>query len=849
MKGTKVLSVCAFLFLGVFANLTPFCRVAEAAPFSESVAKNAALQMTATLENSTTELQYNYAENINDGRGITFGAIGFCTGTYDGNILIKHYTTLNPNNNLAKYIPALNAIDDGPHNSADGDGNASTTGLSGFIEAVESNTDPLFRQAQIDMLDELYWDPALEIFNDIGGKNNLTMAYIYDMCVRQGPDGAQDIIDEATDNVGGTPADGVNENTFLAEVFSVRDDVLEDEGLGDVDRNDGFKLVLNSGNVNLNTPYTFTAYGDSFTIKGSTSNPPATTYTVTVNNGLGGGTYSAGEEVTIVANLPVSGKAFDRWTGSTQYLDSITSYTNTFTMPASNIFFTATYQNIAPATYALTVTNGSGDGAYTTGTQVTITANTPAPGKVFDKWTGGTSSIASTTSSTTTVTMPSADITLIANYKEAPKYILTVANGTGDGSYAQGAETVITADTPATGKVFDKWTGATSYISSTISPTTIVTMPASSITLTATYKDAPSYALAITNGTGDGSYKAGTKVTITADTPATGKVFDKWTGATTYVTSTTSATTTVTMPSLNITLTATYKDAAKYTLNIISGNGDGSYALGTKVTITADTPATGKVFDKWTGSTIYISSIYTSTATVTMPASSVTLTATYKDATVSTYNLTITNGTGGGSYHAGTQVTITADTPATGKVFDKWTGSTTYISSMISPTTIVTMPASSITLTATYRDSDLLDPSTSFLMIGYGSGDGAYPVGTQVTITANEPAKGLVFDKWTRDTEYVSDIYSTTPTVTIPDHGIILVASYERSDDETFRLVVSGGTGGDDYLPGTEVTITADTPDTNKVFDQWVGDISHIDDTGKAIAIVTMPEEDITLVA
>ena len=48
---------------------------------------------------------------------------------------------------------------------------------------------------------------------------------------------------------------------------------------------------------------------------GSTSNPPATTYTVTVNNGLGGGTYSAGEEVTIVANLPVSGKAFDRWTG------------------------------------------------------------------------------------------------------------------------------------------------------------------------------------------------------------------------------------------------------------------------------------------------------------------------------------------------------------------------------------------------------------------------------------------------------------------------------------------------------------------------------------------------------
>ena len=51
----------------------------------DTTAKNATLQMTTTLENSDTQLQFNYAENINDGRGITFGIIGFCTGTYDGN--------------------------------------------------------------------------------------------------------------------------------------------------------------------------------------------------------------------------------------------------------------------------------------------------------------------------------------------------------------------------------------------------------------------------------------------------------------------------------------------------------------------------------------------------------------------------------------------------------------------------------------------------------------------------------------------------------------------------------------------------------------------------------------------
>ena len=583
---------------------------------------------------------------------------------------------------------------------------------------------------------------------------------------------------------------------------------------------------------------------------GGVTNPA--TYTVTVNNGLGDGTYSAGDEVTIIADLPASGKEFDKWTGSTQYLDNAASYTNTFTMPAANISFNATYKTAAPSSYALTVTNGSGDGAYASGTKVTIAANAPAAGKIFDKWTGSTSYVASTTSATTTVTMPAADITLIATYKDAPTYTLTVTNGTGDGSYSEGEEVVITADNPATGKVFDKWTGSTSYITSATSATTIVTMPGSAITLTATYKNSTTatYSLTVNNGTGDGSYPANTQVTITADAPATGKVFDKWTGSTSSVASTTSATTTVTMPAAATTLTATYKDATKYSLVVTNGTGDGSYAAGTKVTIKADTPATGKVFDKWTGSTSSIVSTTAATTTVTMPASSITLVATYKNAAVSTYALTVNNGAGDGSYAQGEEVVITADNPATGKVFDKWTGSTSYIDSATSLTTTVTMPAKAITLTATYKDSDVPDNSaTSFLMIGYGSGDGTYPVGTKVTITAKSPYRGLTFYKWTRDTAYISDIYSPTAVVTIPDHSIILVATFRKSDRETFKLTVSSGFGSNDYLPGTKINITAKDIDAGRVFIKWVGDTSHVDDVTKETATVTMPEEDITLVA
>ena len=227
--------------------------------------KNVILQMSSTLENSDTQPQFNYAENIGDGRGITFGCIGFCTGTYDGNILIKYYTTLNPDNTLAKYIPALDKIDAGSHNAAGGDGNPSVAGLDGFIKDVQNCNDPLFKQAQIYQLDKLYYNPAMSLADSVGAKNALTRAFIYDMCVRHGPDDAKDIIDDA----GTTPKQGADENAYLLKLFSLRDAKLKREGLGDVNRDQGYKNVLSSGNVVLVTPFKFVAYGDTFTIDGN----------------------------------------------------------------------------------------------------------------------------------------------------------------------------------------------------------------------------------------------------------------------------------------------------------------------------------------------------------------------------------------------------------------------------------------------------------------------------------------------------------------------------------------------------------------------------------------------------
>lgn len=68
--------------------------------------------------------------------------------------------------------------------------------------------------------------------------------------------------------------------------------------------------------------------------------------------------------------------------------------------------------------YRLTVENGSGSGTYVAGTSVVITANTPPSGQRFDRWTSIANdfNITSATSSITTITMPSHDMTIVANY-------------------------------------------------------------------------------------------------------------------------------------------------------------------------------------------------------------------------------------------------------------------------------------------------------------------------------------------------------------------------------------------------------------------------------------------------
>ena len=208
----------------------------------------------------------------------------------------------------------------------------------------------------------------------------------------------------------------------------------------------------------------------------------------------------------------------------------------------------------------LTVTSGSGSGYYTPGKVITLIATPAVLGKVFDKWTGSVSGVAAVGSASTTYTMPNADASITATYKDAQKYTLTVNSGTGSGSYFEGETISISANTPAIGKVFNAWTGTTNTIGSVSSATTTIIMPGANTAITASYSDIiyKSYTLTVTNGTGSGSYTTGSKVSISAAV-TTGKAFDKWVGAVSGIEDIMDPTTTFIIGANNAAITATYK--------------------------------------------------------------------------------------------------------------------------------------------------------------------------------------------------------------------------------------------------------------------------------------------------
>lgn len=79
--------------------------------------------------------------------------------------------------------------------------------------------------------------------------------------------------------------------------------------------------------------------------------------------------------------------------------------------------------------------------------------------------------------------------------------------------------------------------------------------------------------------------------------------------------------------------------------------------------------------------------------------------------TTKLYTLTVRNGSGSGSYGAGSQPIIIANDPASGQEFSHWTiaPETTKIASTVLTATVITMPEGDVTVTANYKKKSTSD--------------------------------------------------------------------------------------------------------------------------------------------
>ncbi|WP_065424314.1 chitosanase [Kocuria sp. HSID16901] len=212
------------------AGPQPDHAAAAAAPkdLKDPQLKELANDIVATNENSDLNMDahYGFYQKEDDGRGITLGIVGFTTGTGDFNKVLDNYDKATGGQNaLHDYIEPLKKLS--------GD-NLDGLDQKGFHQAwKEAVKDPKMQEAQRQVRDELYFNPAVDQ-GEQDGVGALGQFIYYDTLVLNGmgsdPDekGFKKIHQETVDSFGGkTPAQGVDQKEFLERFLDIHQDSME----------------------------------------------------------------------------------------------------------------------------------------------------------------------------------------------------------------------------------------------------------------------------------------------------------------------------------------------------------------------------------------------------------------------------------------------------------------------------------------------------------------------------------------------------------------------------------------------------------------------------------------------
>ena len=417
---------------------------------------------------------------------------------------------------------------------------------------------------------------------------------------------------------------------------------------------------------------------------------------------------------------------------------------------SSNLKLTLVVPEPASTTHTVTVNNGKGDGSFAEGASVTITADAPENGKVFDKWTTTTEGVtfADANSATTSFTMPAKDVSVTATYKDVePVYTVTLCPGNGTGSpityssnegdiaadwrsagdcqfyYENGAVCFRLRDEycpdsflAPEGYLFDGWESNNVYN----------TLTAVETTFTAKWKRDATARISITSEATVGTFDENGRAPVTVEVTELDFGPDCSSAACVYV-----------------------------LINACDFQGNGG-TISSNLSENYETPrgSVGENFNQ-TGSFTFFVCIDPEVLAAAVPgtytgnmdisfgwddvandvdrpvSSNLKLTLVVPEPAPTTHTVTVNNGKGDGSFAEGANVSITADAPENGKVFDKWTTTTEGVTfaDANSATTSFTMPAKDVSVTATYKDMETVATPT------FSPTGGTYTSAQSVTIS------------------------------------------------------------------------------------------------------------------
>ncbi len=437
-------------------------------------------------------------------------------------------------------------------------------------------------------------------------------------------------------------------------------------------------------------------------------------------------------------------------------------------------------------------------------------------------------------------------------------FTVTVKNGTGSGSYAEGASVTVTANTPETGNKFEGWACSDELTftsgNATTSTATFI-MPAYDVTLTAVFTDmmAHYYSLSPSEYTLNGSGYTDITCTLTSFKLGYAKI---------------SASEYVEVDGIGFYMNAgTLSDGNSHSISFLvddryhfgpekrkdQGNYHVSQGETFVMSIYVDpNDYANAVPGTYTGTFTYDSEWSNGGPSIPGASGSIKLTLVVPKS--GEHVVAVNNGTGSGSYAEGVSVTITANAPEAGKQFKEWAGTDGLkftSGNATSPTVTFTMPDKNVVVTATYKDTE------HTIKVNNGSADPAKATaGTVIKLTADAAPSGKVFDKWVVNAGSVplSNVSSSTATFTMPDENVEVTATYKDVPAGSYVIKVNNGNGNTTSLisaPGLVVNVKASDAPAGTEFEKWevVSGTVIFANASSAATIFVMPAENVEITA